>query len=214
MNLCIVNEDHPQCNVPRKAIKARPGRGREKDTWGGLVVGVGGASACPLQSIFSSDFHCYWTLLFLLNVLSDQRCSDEDSGQQGPCVMAETNKFTRTTKILWRKGTAQLLSKWERAPAPAWTGFYCFSGYITLRMVLIYCAQVHYRWLPFTDNKGKNVANYFKEKDVTDQGEKWLNWLQSTLGRFSTDFRKLKILSKHLLPQFRVSLSSLGTLQA
>ena len=28
MNLCIVNEDHPQCNVPRKAIKACPGRGR------------------------------------------------------------------------------------------------------------------------------------------------------------------------------------------
>ena len=27
MNLCIVNEDHPQCNVPRKTIKACPGRG-------------------------------------------------------------------------------------------------------------------------------------------------------------------------------------------
>ena len=39
--------------------------------------------------------------------------------------------------------------------------------------------------------KRKNVANYFKEKDVIDQGEKWLNWLHSILGRFSTDFRKL-----------------------
>ena len=38
-----------------------------------------------------------------------------------------------------------------------------------------------------------NAANYFKEKDVTAQGEKWLNWLHSILGRFSTDFRKLKI---------------------
>ena len=56
----------------------------------------------------------------------------------------------------------------------------------------------------FTDNKGQNTANYFKEKDVTDQGEKWLNLLHSILGRFSTDFRKLKILGKHLLPQFRV----------
>ena len=46
----------------------------------------------------------------------------------------------------------------------------------------------------------KNVANYFKEKDVTAQGGKWLNWLHSILGRFSTDFRKLEILSKHLLP--------------
>ena len=44
----------------------------------------------------------------------------------------------------------------------------------------------------FRDNKGKNAANYFKEKDVTDQGGKWLNWLHSILGRFSTDFRKLK----------------------
>ena len=59
-------------------------------------------------------------------------------------------------------------------------------------------------YLLHTDDKGKNVADYFKEKDVTDQGEKWLNWLHSILGRFSTDFRKLKILSKHLLPQSRV----------
>ena len=89
----------------------------------------------------------------------------------------------------------------RESPTPAWTGFYFFSGYIAWRMVLIYYAQVHCRWLPFTDNKGKNVANYFKEKDVADQREKWLNWLHSILGRFSTDFRKLKILSKHLLPQ-------------
>ena len=61
-----------------------------------------------------------------------------------------------------------------------------------IRMVLIYYAQVHCRWLPFTDNKGKNAANYFKKKDVTAQGGKWLNWLHSILGRFSTDFRKLR----------------------
>ena len=52
-------------------------------------------------------------------------------------------------------------------------------------------AQVCCRRLPFIDNKGKNVAKYFKGKDVADQGEKWLNWLHSILGRFSTDFRKL-----------------------
>ena len=71
-------------------------------------------------------------------------------------------------------------------------------------MVLIYYAQVHHRWLPFTDNKGQNTANYFKEKDVTAGAGEWLNWLHSILGRFSSDFRKLKILSKHLLPQSRV----------
>ena len=91
-----------------------------------------------------------------------------------------------------REGRKARESPWEREPTPAWTGFYCFSGYITLRMVLIYYAQVHCRWLPFTD-KGQNAANYFKEKDVTDQGEKWLNWLQSILGWFSTDFRRLRI---------------------
>ena len=47
--------------------------------------------------------------------------------------------------------------------------------------------------LQVTPFKGKNVANYFKEKDVTHQGGKWLNWLHSLLGRFSTDFRKLQI---------------------
>ena len=31
-----------------------------------------------------------------------------------------------------------------------------------------------------------------------------MNWSHSILGWFSTDFRKLKILSKHLLPQSRV----------
>ena len=71
-------------------------------------------------------------------------------------------------------------------------------------MFLIYYAQVHHRRLPFKDNKGQNTANYFKDKDVTAQGGKWLNWLHSIVGRFSIDFRKLKIPSKHLLPQSRV----------
>ena len=60
-------------------------------------------------------------------------------------------------------GMATLRVK-ERAPTPAWTGFYCFSGYITSRMVLIYYAQVHFGWLPFTENKGEDVANYSKEE--------------------------------------------------
>ena len=97
--------------------------------------------------------------------------------------------------------------------------FIAFLGTSHRGMVLIYYAQVHCRWLPFTDNKGKNAANYFKEKDVTDQGGKWLNCLHSILGRFSTDFRKLKTLSKHLLPNSgwesfskSKSHSSLGTM--
>ena len=121
-----------------------------------------------------------------------------------------------------REGEKARESPRERpGQAPAWTGFYWFSGHITLRMVLIYYAQVHHRWLPFKDNKGQDTANYFKKEDVTAQGGKWLNWLHSILGWFSTDFRKLKILSNmwclyvgwgHFSES--KSHSSLGTMQA
>ena len=50
-------------------------------------------------------------------------------------------------------------------------------------MVLIYYAQVHFRWLPFTENKGEDIANYIKEEGYLQmQREKWLNWLQWSLG--------------------------------
>ena len=39
-----------------------------------------------------------------------------------------------------------------------------FSGDITLGIVLIYYAQVHFRWLPFTENKGGDVANSIKKE--------------------------------------------------
>ena len=55
-------------------------------------------------------------------------------------------------------------------------------------MVLIYYAQVRFRWLHFTENKGEDVANYIREEGYLQMlMEKWL-----------------KILSKHLLPQIRV----------
>ena len=72
--------------------------------------------------------------------------------------------FTKTTESCGGKGMAWPLSKGESAPTLALTGFYCFSGHITLRMVLIYYAQVHFRWLPFTENKGEDVANYIKKE--------------------------------------------------
>ena len=39
-----------------------------------------------------------------------------------------------------------------------------FSGDITLGIVLIYYAKVSFGWLPFTENKGEDVANYIKEE--------------------------------------------------
>ena len=83
------------------------------------------------------------------------------SGIRDPCVVAAMDKFTRTTESCGEKGP---LSQEESAPTLALTGFYCFSGHITLRIVLIYYAQVPFRWLPFTENKGEDVSNYIKKE--------------------------------------------------
>ena len=53
-----------------------------------------------------------------------------------------------------------------------------------------------------------------KKRMLQMQGEKCLNWLHSILERFSTDFRKLKLLSKHLLPQSRVRVLAKASLIA
>ena len=158
--------------------------------------------------IILSSYHLNSYLVFFLCIV------DADPSPQDPVLWLQYTNIHRLQKACGGKWMAWPLSKWERArgleraqerePIPAWTGFYCFSGHITWRMVLIYYAQVHCRWLPLTDNKGENTAKYFKKKDVIAQGGKWFNWLHSILGWFSTDFRKIKILSKHLLPQFRV----------
>ena len=78
--------------------------------------------------------------------------------------MAAMDKFTWTPEYYGEKVTAWPLSQGERAPTLPLTGFYCCSGHITLRMILIYNAQVRFRWLPFTENKGEGVANYIKEE--------------------------------------------------
>ena len=74
------------------------------------------------------------------------------------------DKFTQTAKSCGGKGTAQPLSQGESPVTSALTGFYCFSGHITLKMVLIYYAQLRFGWLPFTENKGEDVANYIKKE--------------------------------------------------
>ena len=79
-------------------------------------------------------------------------------------VVADMRQIHMDDQVLWRKrGGRATLSRGER-PTLALTGFDCFSGHITLRMVLIYYAQVHFGWLPFTENKGEDVANYIKKE--------------------------------------------------
>ena len=92
-----------------------------------------------------------------------------------PCsvhnVVAETRQIH--TDLKKRDGTATLkgrslqsaspLSQEKSALTLALTGFYCFSGHIILRLVLIYYTQIHFRWLSFTENKGEDV-NYIKKE--------------------------------------------------
>ena len=79
-------------------------------------------------------------------------------------IVAETRQILMDYRVLWRKrdGTATL-SRGEHPTLPL-TGFYGFSGHFTLRMVLIYYAQVRFGWLSFTKNKGEGVANYIQKE--------------------------------------------------
>ena len=58
-------------------------------------------------------------------------------------------------------------------------------------MVLIYYAQVCFRWLLFTENKGKDVANYIKGRIFANVKGKVVKLVTLVLERFSIDFRKL-----------------------
>ena len=57
-------------------------------------------------------------------------------------------------------------------------------------MVLICYAQVCFRWLLFTENKGEDIVNYIKE-DIYKLEGKVVELVTLLLGRFSIDFRKL-----------------------
>ena len=69
---------------------------------------------------------------------------------------------------------AQPLSESGSASTLAWAGFYCFLIH-TSKKVFIHYAQPCFRWLLFTDNKGKDVTDYFlqinKEKMLQMQGK-------------------------------------------
>ena len=80
-------------------------------------------------------------------------------------IMADMRKIHMDYRVLWKKRNRMAtLSSGDCPGTLALTGFYCFSGHITLRMVLIYYAQVRFRWLPFAENKGEDVANYIKKE--------------------------------------------------
>ena len=97
----------------------------------------------------------------------------------------------RLQKSCGEKGMAWLLSKWDRALTPAWTGFYCFSGYITSRMVLIFYAQFR-----FTDNKGMLLITSKKRMFYKCKGKSgwtgytpYLGGLAKILGSYFKDMQ-------------------------
>ena len=92
------------------------------------------------------------------------------------------------------------LSQEESSPTLALTGFYWFSRPLTSKKVLLYYAKVCFGWLSFTDNR-EDVAKYIKEGYLQCKRRNGQNRLCSIPGRSSLDFRKIKMLSKHLLPQ-------------
>ena len=118
---------------------------------------------------------------------------DANPGWQGPCVVAMTDKFTWTTEILWgKRDDRDALSVEERAgPFLSWTGFYCFSGHITLRMVLIYYAQVPFRCTFYRKQKRGRCCLHHRKRIFANVKGKVVELVTLVLRRFSIDFRKL-----------------------
>ena len=84
----------------------------------------------------------------------------------------------------------------------ALTSFYCFSRPLTSKKVLLYYTKVCFGWLSLQTQERVSL-NTSKEDICNVKGRSGPN-LGSIPGRSSPDFRKIKILSNHLLPQFRV----------
>ena len=66
-------------------------------------------------------------------------------------------------RVLWRKRDHKATLSRGEHPDPCLGRLLLLFWPITLRMVLIYYAQVHFKWLTFTENKGEAVANYVKK---------------------------------------------------
>ena len=107
------------------------------------------------------------------------------------CVAAAMDKFTRTTESCGEKGMVRSLSQEESTSTLALSGFYCFSGHITLRMILFTMHRFTTGDYLLRTTKDRTLLITSKRRVLKLKGEKWLNWLQSILGRFSSAFRKL-----------------------
>ena len=101
-------------------------------------------------------------------------------------------------KSCGEKGMAWPLPKWERARGPesltpAWTGYYCFSGYITLRMILIYYAQVPVGDYLLQITKERMLLITSKRRMLQSKGKSgytpYFGCLAQTLGSYFKDIQ-------------------------
>ena len=76
-------------------------------------------------------------VLQLIVISSHHYLSDADPSCRICGLWLRRDKFIQTTEFCGGKGMARPLSQEESASTLALTGFYCSSGHITLRMILI-----------------------------------------------------------------------------
>ena len=104
-------------------------------------------------------------------------------------VVDAMNKFTWTAEVLWRKRDS-MATLWVREhPDP------CLD-----RLFIAFLGTLHQGRSSFIMHRfalGDCFLQITKKRMLQMQGKKWLNWLHSVFGRFSTDFRKL--LQRHAL---------------
>ena len=79
-------------------------------------------------------------------------------------VVAETRQSHMDYRVQWRKRDGTATFSRGESPDPCLDRLLLLFWALTLRMVLIYYAQVHFRWLLFTENKGEDVANYIRKE--------------------------------------------------
>ena len=117
----------------------------------------------------------------------------------------------RGPEVLWGKRDRTPLSQEERASdclghslkggntqSLALTSLYRFFRPLTSKKVLFYYTKVCFGWLSLQTQE-RCWLNTSKEDICNVKGEK-VKWLCPIPRGFSPDFRKIKILSKHLLP--------------
>ena len=128
-------------------------------------------------------------------------------------VVVAAFKYTWTTEILWgKRDSAVTLSRGEHLWVPGPLPQEESAQPLPRQAFIVFLGPLHQRWPSFTmqryvsggyllQTKERVSAEYIKGGYLQCKGRSGWNRLCSISGRSSPDFGKIKILSKHLLPQ-------------